>query len=81
MAIQAKVFPDNRTAVTVKDGDTIVVTKQNIPSETTLRGLTDVDASTLADGSVIVWKDSSSRFIVTDDISLTGSNYISGGNF
>ena len=52
--IEAKVFPDNRTSATIQDGETIVVTKVLTPGATLLKNLTDVDSSTLDDGSVIV---------------------------
>lgn len=71
MVIKAKVNTNN----------TIVVTKQNVPGMSTLKNLTDVDATTLEDGSVLMYEASANKFKVTTDISLTGTNYVSGGNF
>ncbi|MDP6583486.1 MAG: hypothetical protein QF535_02440 [Anaerolineales bacterium] len=71
MVIKAKVNTNN----------TIVVTKQNVPGMSTLKNLTDVDATTLEDGSVLMYEVSANKFKVTTNISLTGTNYVSGGNF
>jgi len=79
--IEAKVFPDNRTSATVQDGETIVVTKVLTPGATLLKNLTDVDSQTLEDGAVIVYRESTSNFVTTTNISLTGENFMNGGNF
>ena len=79
--IEAKVFPDNKTAATVQDGDTIVATKGLVPGTQTMITLPDVDATTLNDGSVIVYNATTSTFVVTDNVSNTGTNYINGGRF
>ena len=81
MAISAKVFPDNKTSASVKDGSTIVVTKQVVPGEALLKNLTDVDSSTLIDGSILIYRDSTKTFVTTTDLSLSGNNYVTGGNF
>ena len=79
--IEAKVFPDNKTAATVQDGDTIVATKVLVPGTQTMITLPDVDATTLNVGSVIVYNATTSTFVVTDNVSNTGTNYINGGTF
>ena len=79
--IAAKVFPDNRTSATIQDGETIVVTKVLTPGATLLKNLTDVDSSTLEDGSVIVYRSSTANFVTTTNVSLTGENFMNGGNF
>ena len=79
--IAAKVFPDNRTSATIQDGETIVVTKVLTPGATLLKNLTDVDSSTLDDGSVIVYRSSTANFVTTTNVSLTGENFMNGGNF
>ena len=79
--IEAKVFPDNRTSATIQDGETIVVTKVLTPGATLLKNLTDVDSSTLEDGSVIVYRSSTANFVTTTNVSLTGENFMNGGNF
>ena len=79
--ISAKVFPDNKTSATIQDGETIVVTKVLTPGATLLKNLTDVDSSTLEDGAVIVYRESTSNFVTTTNISLTGENFMNGGNF
>ena len=79
--ISAKVFPDNRTSATIQDGETIVVTKVLTPGATLLKNLTDVDPSTLEDGSVIVYRSSTANFVTTTNVSLTGENFMNGGNF
>jgi len=81
MAISAKVFPDNKTSASVKDGSTIVVTKQVVPGEALLKNLTDVDSSTLIDGSILIYRDSTKTFVTTTDLSLSGTLYVTGGNF
>jgi len=81
MAISAKVFPDNKTSATVKDGSTIVVTKQVVPGEALLKNLTDVDSSTLTDGSILIYRDSTKTFVSTTDLSLSCTNFVTGGNF
>ena len=79
--IAAKVFPDNKTSATIQDGETIVVTKVLTPGATLLKNLTDVDSQTLEDGSVLVYRESTSNFVTTTNISLTGENFMNGGNF
>jgi hypothetical protein len=79
--IAAKVFPDNKTSATIQDGETIVVTKVLTPGATLLKNLTDVDSQTLEDGAVIVYRESTSNFVTTTNISLTGENFMNGGNF
>ena len=79
--IRANVFPDNRTSATIQDGETIVVTKVLTPGATLLKNLTDVDSSTLEDGAVIVYRSSTANFVTTTNVSLTGTNYMNGGNF
>ena len=81
MAITAKVFPDNKTSATVSDGDTIVATKVLVPGSQLLRNLSDVDSSTLSDGSILMYRDSTQTFVTTTDLSLSGTNYVTGGNF
>ena len=48
---------------------------------TLLKNLTDVDSSTLEDGAVIVYRESTSNFVTTTNISLSGTTYMNGGNF
>ena len=79
--IEAKVFPDNKTSATVQDGTTIVATKVVVPGQQLLRNLTDVDSSSLTDGSILIYRDSTSSFVTTTDLSLSGTNYVTGGNF
>ena len=79
--ISAKVFPDNKTSATIQDGETIVVTKVLTPGATLLKNLTDVDSQTLEDGAVIVYRESTSNLVTTTNISLTGENFMNGGNF
>ena len=79
--IAAKVFPDNKTSATIQDGETIVVTKVLTPGATLLKNLTDVDSQTLEDGAIIVYRESTSNFVTTTNISLTGENFMNGGNF
>ena len=79
--IEAKVFPDNKTSATVQDGETIVATKVVVPGQQLLRNLTDVDSSSLTDGSILIYRDSTSSFVTTTDLSLSGTNYLTGGNF
>lgn len=79
--IEAKVFPDNKTSATVQDGETIVATKVVVPGQQLLRNLTDVDSSSLTDGSILIYRDSTSSFVTTTDLSLSGTNYVTGGNF
>ena len=79
--ISAKVFPDNKTSATIQDGETIVVTKVLTPGATLLKNLTDVDSQTQEDGAVIVYRESTSNFVTTTNISLTGENFMNGGNF
>ena len=79
--IEAKVFPDNRTSATVQDGETIVVTKVLTPGATLLKNLTDVDSQTLEDGAVIVYRESTANFVTSTNISLSGTNFMNGGNF
>ena len=81
MAITAKVFPDNKTSATVRDGDTIVATKVLVPGSQLLRNLSDVDSTTLTDGSILMYRDSTQTFVTTTDLSLSGTNYVTGGNF
>ena len=80
-SIRASVFPDNRTSATVQDGETIVATKVLVPGTVTMVTLPDVDATTLNDGSVIVYNATTTTFVVTDNVSNTGTNYINGGTF
>ena len=79
--IEAKVFPNNKTSATVQDGETIVATKVVVPGQQLLRNLTDVDSSSLTDGSILIYRDSTSSFVTTTDLSLSGTNYVTGGNF
>ena len=81
MAISAKVFPDNKTSAKISDGSTIVVTKQVVPGEALLRNLTDVDSTDLKDGSILMYRDSTQTFVTTTDLSLSGTLYVTGGNF
>ena len=74
MAITAKVFPDNKTSAKISDGSTIVVTKQVVPGEALLKNLTDVD-------SILMYRDSTKTFVTTTDLSLSGTLYVTGGNF
>ena len=47
-----------------------------------LRLLADVDASTLADGSMIQYSSTSDKFVVRDEITTnTGSITLNGGSF
>ena len=71
MAISAKVNTNN----------TIVVTKQVVPGEALLKNLTDVDSSDLKDGSILMYRDSTKTFVTTTDLSLSGTLYVTGGNF
>ena len=71
MAITAKVNTNN----------TIVVTKQVVPGEALLKNLTDVDSSSLTDGSILIYRDSTKTFVTTTDLSLSGTNFVTGGNF
>ena len=79
--ISAKVFPDNKTSATIQDGETIVVTKVLTPGATLLKNLTDVDSQSLEDCAVIVYRESTANFVTTTNISLTGENFMNGGNF
>lgn len=79
--ITATVFPDNKTSATVQDGETIVATKVVVPGQQLLKNLTDVDSSTLTDGSILMYRESTSTFVTTTDLSLSGTNYVTGGNF
>ncbi len=81
MAITAKVFPDNKTSAKISDGSTIVVTKQVVPGEALLKNLTDVDSTDLKDGSILMYRDSTKTFVTTTDLSLSGTLYVTGGNF
>ena len=79
--IVARVFPDNKTSSTVQDGTTIVATKVVVPGQQLLKNLTDVDSSTLDDGSILIYRNSTQTFVTTTDLSLSGTNYVIGGNF
>ena len=35
----------------------------------------------LVDGSILIYRDSTSSFVTTTDLSLSGTNYVTGGNF
>ena len=80
--IVAKVFPDNKTSSTVQDGTTIVATKVVVPGQQLLKNLTDVDASVLSDGSMIIYDKPNKKFKTTTSIETdTGTIVFNGGVF
>ena len=82
MAITAKIFPNNRTSATVKDGETIVVSKHAVPGESLLKNLADVDSSVLDDGSLLIYDAPTAKFKTTTTIETdTGTIILNGGVF
>lgn len=82
MAINAKIFPNNKTSATVKNGDTIVVSKHVVPGESLLRNLADVDSSTLDDGALLIYDAPTAKFKTTTTIDTdTGTIILNGGVF
>jgi hypothetical protein len=68
--ITATVIRDNSTTATVKVGASM------------LQNLSDVDASVLSDGSMIIYDEPNKKFKTTTSIeSNTGTIIFNGGNF
>jgi hypothetical protein len=86
MAITAKVASSTGTKAVLQDGQDIRVLERTISeggSRSRLTGLTDVDASTLSDGSVLIYDEVAGNFKTTTTIEApnTGTILVNGGVF
>ncbi len=60
--ITATVITDNSTTATVKAGTTVLATKISEGASSMLQNLSDVDASVLSDGSMIIYDEPNKKF-------------------
>ncbi len=80
--ITATVITDNSTTATVKAGTTVLATKISEGASSMLQNLSDVDASVLSDGSMIIYDEPNKKFKTTTSIETdTGTIVFKGGDF
>ena len=83
--VTAKVGTTSSFGATVDSGGTrgSVTVKSGAATPSTLAGLTDVDATTVADGSIIMFNSATSKFTTTTSIepATGGTIIINGGSF
>jgi hypothetical protein len=85
MAITAKVASSTGTKAVLQDGQDIRVLERTISeggSRSRLTGLSDVDASTLSDGALLIYDAPTDKFKTTTTIDTdTGTIILNGGVF
>lgn len=96
MAITARTSGSGGTTVSISDGANTRVVKTTVAgpqgiqgiqgtsgaAATFLNNMNDVDSDNVADGSVLVYKSSTSKWVAKNDLEAdSGTITVSGGNF